>query len=327
MISEIVATHRIYPETASLLGRGGRVHAPSNERFSSSELRGLLAQARASMVFMPDRIDAEFLDAAPKLSIVGAALKGYDNVDVDACTARGVWVSIVPDLLTVPTAELTIGLMIGLARHVREADVSVRAEKYAGWMPTFYGLGLQGSTIGFIGFGAIARAIAQRLTPFDARMVYFDRQPHGPLAEVLGVQRRSLHALLAEADIVVLGLPLTDDTRHLLDGQRLALMKPGALLVNPARGSLVDEAAVAAALGANKLGGYAADVFEFEDLSRADRPRTIPPALRQHPRTLFTAHLGSATVQNRKAIEARAAQNILDALAGARPRDAINSVL
>jgi phosphonate dehydrogenase len=132
--------------------------------------------------------------------------------------------------------------------------------------------------------------------------------------------------LLAESDIVVLCIPLSAGTVHFINADRLALMKRGALLVNPARGSLVDEKAVAAALAEDCLGGYAADAFGLEDLSRADRPREIPMALLAHPHTLFSAHIGSATIAARQAIEARAAENILDALTGHAPRDAINTI-
>lgn len=126
------------------------------------------------MVFMPDRVDDRLLAAAPKLSIVAAALKGYDNIDVEACTGRGVWVSIVPDLLTVPTAELAIGLLIGLARYLREADAYVRSNDFSGWTPRFYGLSLEQSTIGIVGMGAVGRAVAKRLSGFDCRLLYCD---------------------------------------------------------------------------------------------------------------------------------------------------------
>ncbi|HVX92155.1 MAG TPA: NAD(P)-dependent oxidoreductase [Xanthobacteraceae bacterium] len=324
MTRAIVATHRIFPETVQLLQKAGRVHMPADERFAGADLADALASARAAMIFMPDRVDAEFLAAAPELSIVAAALKGYDNIDVEACTARRVWVSIVPDLLTAPTAELAIGLLIGLARHLREADRHVRSGNFSGWTPRFYGLSIEYSTIGLVGMGAIGCAVARRLRGFDCRIIACDERPGG--CPVDGIAWRPLEALLAEADIVVLCLPLHASTIHLLNADRLALMKPHALLVNPARGSLVDEAAVAAALLDSRLGGYAADAFELEDLSRSDRPRAVPPALLAHPNTLFGAHIGSATVTARKAIEARAARNILDALAGRTPRDAVNEV-
>lgn len=324
MTPEIVVTHRVFPETHALLSAAGTVHGPEGERLGETELAAALAAARAAMVFMPDRVDAAFLDAAPRLAVVAAALKGYDNIDVVACTARGVWLTIVPDLLTVPTAELAVGLIIGLARHLRAADGFVRGGAFAGWTPRFYGLSIEGSTIGLVGMGAVGRAVARRLAGFDARLLYNDDGVGEADVAPLGIARRPLDALLSESDIVVLCLPLYEAAIHLIDSARLAWMKRGALLVNPARGSLVDEAAVGEALAQGRLGGYAADVFELEDLSRPDRPRSLSPLLLNHPNTLFGAHIGSATVAARRAIEARAAENIIDALSGCVPRDAVN---
>lgn len=322
----ILVTHRIFPETRILLGEVGEVYAPANESFAKHELAAHLASARAAMVFMPDLVDSGFLEAAPKLSVIAAALKGYDNIDVEACTARGIWVSIVPDLLTAPTAELAMGLLIGLARHIRAADVYVRSDDFRGWTPRFYGLQIENSTVGIIGMGAVGRAMAARLRGFDCHMLYCDETPASAAEGAHHCERRSLDALLAEADMVVLCLPLDDGSYHLLNAERLRLMKPHALLVNPARGSLVDEAAVGDALANGRIGGYAADTFELEDLAHGQRPRVIAPELLAHPHTLFGAHIGSATVAARRAIEARAAENIIDALAGRRPRDAINQL-
>lgn len=326
MSATILVTHRIFPETAALLRPLGDVRVPDVERFDEGGLRALLPSARAAMIFMPDRVDARFLQAAPQLSIVAAALKGFDNIDVDACADRGVWVSIVPDLLTAPTAELAIGLMIGLARHLRAADSYVRSGNFCGWTPRFYGASIENSTVGIVGMGAVGHAVAKRLGGFDCRILFCDPRADAARAAALPAEPRSLEALLAESDIVVLCLPLSAATVHLLYAGRLALMKPGALLVNPARGSLVDEAAVADMLRDGRLGGYAADAFALEDLSRPDRPRAIPPALLAHPCTFFGAHIGSATIAARKAIEACAAANIVDALSGRVPRDAINPV-
>jgi phosphonate dehydrogenase len=323
MSANIVVTHRVFPGTFDRLRSAGRVIAPSGEKLPPQELRAALQDADAVMVFMPDRVDAEFLAVAPQLSIVAAALKGYDNLDVAACTRRGVRVSIVPDLLTAPTAELSIGLILGLARHLREADAYVRSGSFSGWTPRFYGLGLTGSTVGLVGLGAIGRAIARRLGGFDCRLLYYDASSPSD-SEDAALTQMPLDRLLGESDVVVLCLPLSAETLHLFDDARLRRMKPGALLINPARGSLVDEPAVARALDSGQLGGYAADAFELEDLSRPHRPREIPAALLMHPRTLFGAHIGSATVQARQAIELRAAENILDALAGRIPLDAVN---
>lgn len=324
MKQKVVVTHRVFPETETMLDTVGDLQAPLGESFDNDGLKAALASARAAMVFMPDRVDERFLAAAPRLSLVAAALKGFDNIDIDACTDRGIWVSIVPDLLTAPTAELTIGLLIGLARHLRDADQYVRSGTFSGWTPRFYGLSIENSTVGIVGMGAVGRAVAKRLSGFDCRVLYCDDRAERPPA---GAERRPLNALLVESDIVVLCLPLQNATVHLLNVSRLALMNPHALLVNPARGSLVDETAVADALENNRLGGYAADAFELEDLSRQDRPRAIPPDLIAHPRTFFGAHIGSATIRARKAIEARAAENIIDVLAGRAPRDAVNRIV
>ncbi len=322
MTADIVTTHRIFPQTLQLLSRVGRVLSPTADRLDERELAEAMSSTRALMVFMPDRVDDRLLSSSPRISIIAAALKGYDNIDVEACTDRGVWLSIVPDLLTAPTAELTVGLVIGLARHLRHADRYVRSGDFVGWTPNFYGLSIAGSTVGIVGMGAVGRATAERFAGFGCRLICWDKN----IKSAPGVERRPLDVLLSEADIVVLCLPLEADSLHLLNKSRLARMKPGALLVNPARGSLVDEEAVAEALERGRLGGYAADVFEMEDLSRDDRPRAIPPALLAHPHTLFGAHIGSATIAARTAIEARAAENIIDVFEGRPPRDAINDV-
>jgi len=133
--------------------------------------------AQGIMVFMPDSIDDGFLKACPKLRIVAAALKGYDNFDVEACTRHGVWFTVVPDLLTIPTAELTIGLLIGLSRKMPQGDRYVRSGAFGGWLPKFYGMGLNGATIGIIGMGAVGQAVAMRLSGFGTKVIYNDIAP------------------------------------------------------------------------------------------------------------------------------------------------------
>ena len=174
----------------------------------------------------------------------------------------------------------------------------------------------------------MGRAIAKRLSGFDAELMYTDRQQLDPVtAASLHVVHAGFEELMSRADFVVLAAPLTANTQEIVDARAIGMMKPGAYLVNPARGSLVDESAVAEALAAGRLGGYAADVFAFEDWARADRPRAIPETLlAQTDKTLFTPHLGSAVVEVRKAIEAEAATSILEALQGERPTGAINEL-
>jgi phosphonate dehydrogenase len=280
------------------------------------------AEASALLVFMPDRIDARLLDACPGLRVVSGAFKGADNVDVKACTTRGVWVTVVPDLLSPPTAELAVGLLISVTRRIREGDAAIRDGKPAGWRPGFHGIGLEGTAVGIVGMGSLGQAIARRLLGFGCRLLYAD--PGVPETDG-GLVSLPLEELLRESSVVVLAIPLTSATHGLIDADRLALMPPGAVLVNVGRGSAVDEEAVAAALASGRLAGYAADVFAAEDRSLVGAPAVIARALLEHPRSVFTPHLGSAVAEVRRAIERQAAESILQALDGGRPIGAINA--
>jgi phosphonate dehydrogenase len=301
----VIITQRPFPETMDLL-------SPHAEVIIGPPAR----DAEALMVFMPDSLDAAFLESCPNLKIVAAALKGYDNFDVDACTRLGIWFSIIPDLLTEPTAELALALMLALARNVSSGDRLIRSGEFQGWRPILYGTGLAGSTIGLIGYGAVGRALARMLEGFSCRVQYNDAALN---------DSTPLETLLATSDFVLPLLPLTGETLHLLGRDALARMNPGAYLINVSRGSVVDEDSVAEALESGHLAGYAADTFEMEDWAREDRPREINPRLlRLTDRTLFTPHLGSAVVSARREVERAAACNILQALRGERPSGAIN---
>lgn len=314
----ILVTNPLHQEVRDRLARFADVTMnPGPEPWPRQELLRRAAGADALLAFMTDHVDAAFLDACPGLRVIVCALKGIDNFDLTACRARGVAVSLVPDLLTAPTAELAIGMMIALGRHLRAGDALVRGGGFTGWRPTLYGLGLEGMAVGILGMGAIGQAIARRLAGFGCRMAYADDRALPPETEVaLGLTRRPSAAVIAESDWLVVALPLTPASLHLVDAAALARMKSGAMLVNPARGSVVDEAAVAAALEAGKLGGYAADAFEMEDWARPDRPRTVDARLLRHPRTVFTPHLGSAVSGVRLAIEMHAAEDLAAFFAG-----------
>ena len=320
----VVITHRVHPEVLELLAPHCElIPNQSADTLPRDEIARRCATAQAVLAFMPDRVDAAWLAGCPELRIVAAALKGFDNFDRDACTQHGVWLTTVPDRLTAPTAELTIGLAIALTRKVRAADAWVRSGQYQGWRPEFYGLGIAGSNIAIVGMGAIGRALAQRLAGWGAQLLYTDRARFAGETQY-GLQFRSLEGALRESDLVLLALPLDPTTLHTLNDERLAWLRPGAYVVNPCRGSVVDEAAVLRALESGRLGGYAADVFEMEDWARPDRPRAIDPALLAHPNTLFSAHIGSAVADVRRAIELEAARNILAVFAGQRPPNALN---
>lgn len=328
MKPKLVITHKVHDEVLDILApHCDLITNQTTHSLSRNDTIQLARSAEAMMVFMPDRVDAAFLEACPNLKVIGAALKGYDNFDVDACTANDVWLTFVPDLLTVPTAELTIGLMAGLIRNIRAADEHVRSGNFKGWRPQFYGLGIQGSTIAIIGMGAIGQAIAQRLSGWGANLIYTDREPLAAEQQAaLQLEYASLDDALTQANIVIMALPLNSQTRHLINEQRLQQMQPGAYLVNPCRGSVVDEAAILRMLKSGDLGGYASDVFEMEDWALDDRPTEIDQNLLVQPNTLFTAHIGSAVSSVRLAIEKRAAENILCVLRGDPPLDPANQL-
>jgi phosphonate dehydrogenase len=328
MKPKAVVTNRIHDEVLDHLSRHCTVIANSDRErpFTRQDILAAGADTQAILAFMPDCIDAALLAELPALRIVACALKGYDNFDVDACSRRGVWLSIVPDLLTEPTAELTIGLMIALARRVLESDRFVRTGQFADWRPRFYGTGLAGSTITIVGMGAVGRAVAQRLAGFGAAVRYVDRQPlSGEEESALSVRRATLNEALPESDFVVLTLPLTAETIGLFDAGTIGRMKAGSFHINPGRVSLVDEEAVADALAAGRLAGYAADVFETEDWARPDRPAGVAQRLLDDARrTCLTPHIGSAVTAVRREIEMAAAWSIVQALTGRHPEGAVN---
>jgi phosphonate dehydrogenase len=323
---KVVISSWIHSEVRNLLD-GACTVLPNDTRqaLAPEELIRRCRDAHGLMAFMPERIDDAFLAACPELRVIACALKGHDNFDVDACTRRGVWLTIVPDLLTAPTAELTIGLMIALGRNILAGDRLVRDGDFGGWRPILYGQGIDGSTVGLIGAGAVGKAIAQRLAGFGATLLYTDNTPLSPDQEdELRLRRVSRGVLLKQSDFVVLCLPLLHDTKHLVNRDFLARMKPGSLLINTARGSLVDEAAVADALEGDRLAGYAADVFSMEDWALPGRPREVSARLLESHKVVLTPHLGSAVDRVRREIALQAAESILQALRGEVPAGALN---
>lgn len=323
---KVVVTNQAFPETIALLEtRFDVVINSTGDALDAQALRVAARDAWGILAFMPDRVDQSLLDACPELRIVACALKGFDNFDVEACANRGVWLTIVPDLLTEPTAELAIGLAIALCRHLLPADTHVRSGRFTGWRPTFYGRSLDGSRVAIVGCGRVGHAIARKLAGFSCDLLMTDNDPQAYAAA--NASRVDLATALGRADFVFLAVPLVPSTLKMVDDEWLAQLPRGAMLINPARGSVVNEAAIADALESGQLGGYAADVFEFEDWARSDRPGSIEPRLLAlADRTLFTPHIGSAVESVRRQIEHDAAQNLIEALDGMRPHGAIRDL-
>lgn len=326
---KVILTHWVHPEIVEMLQEKAEVIAnPSRKTLPRKELLKKAADADALMAFMPDCIDEDFLKACPRLKVIGAALKGYDNFDVKACSDRGVWVTIAPDLLTIPTAELTVGLTLAITRNMLAGDCHIRSGQFNGWRPKLYGLGLHKRTAGIVGMGLVGKAVAERLKGFGMNLLYADQVPLSPEEEKeLGLKWIDFPQLVKTSDIVIPLLPLTEQTFHLFGEDVLDKMKQGSYLVNACRGSVVDEKAVVRALKNGHLAGYAADVFEMEDWIRADRPRKIPKKLLDNTaQTFFTPHLGSAVDEVRAEIERYCANSILQALAGEVPDGRVNDI-
>lgn len=323
----VIVTNKVHDSVLERLSAVAAVEAnDTHAPWTTDSIATRARPAAGVLAFMPDCFGAELADACPHLRIVAAAAKGVDNFDGDALAARGVWLSNVPDLLTDPTAELAIGLAIGLLRHVSTGDRRVRSGMFGGWQPVLYGGTLTRARVGVVGMGPVGQAIVRRLAGYDAEIAFVD--PDDAAAEAghgLGAARMEFAELLALSDVLFVAAPLSAASRHLLDDRALAALPAGASVINVGRGSVVDEAAVARALHADTLAGYAADVFEFEDWALPDRPRSIHPDLLAQPdRTLFTPHIGSAVAAIREQIELAAADNIIDVLEGRPPRGAVN---
>lgn len=321
MPNKIVVTNPIHDEVRQRLAQYGEVIMnPLLEPWHPSELAEHLSTATAMMGFMTDCVDAALLKQAPQLKIVACALKGFDNYDVAACTQQGIWVSIVPDLLTEPTAELALGLAIALGRHVRLGDQQLRTKAFDGWRAQFFGQGLHNSIAAVVGLGLVGQAIAQRLVGFGCKSLL----SVDPQTSIPGIAPCTLAYALQHADYVFVAVPLSAESVNLIGQVQLAECKRGQLLINVGRGSVVNEQAVAQVLESGHLAGYAADVFACEDWALSDRPHVIEPRLLAHPATVFTPHLGSAVRSVRLAIEQRAADNIIAVLTGSAPPDAMN---
>lgn len=260
-----------------------------------------------------DRIDAEFLDAAgPQLRIIANLAVGYDNIDVAACRARNVFATNTPGVLTEATADLCWALILAAARRIGEGERMVRADRWTGWTPTqLLGLELHGATLGIIGAGRIGSAVARRSTGFGMRVIYAHPRENPELHAKLGAERREIDALLRESDVVSIHAPMRPENRHLIDSRRLSLMKPTAILINTARGPIVDEAALLAALRAGQIAAAGLDVYERE-------PK-LTPGLTDLENAVLLPHLGSATHATRQRMSEMAAANILAALAGQTP--------
>jgi len=282
--------------------------------YTHDELCTFASEVDAIVSLLTDRIDADVLDAGKgRLRVVANVAVGYDNVDVRAANERGVVVCNTPGVLTETTADTAFMLMLAACRLASEAEADLRTGRWKGWGITQYlGRDVYGATLGIVGYGRIGQAVARRATGFGMNVVHYARNDTG----VTGYMR-DVDALLAASDIVSLHVPGGPATHHLIDARRLALMKPSAVLVNTARGTVVDEAALATALHAGRIFAAGIDVYEREP--------EIQPRLLSAPRTVLMPHIGSASQDTRQRMAVLATTAVVEVLAGNTPSNVVAS--
>ncbi|MQQ33684.1 bifunctional glyoxylate/hydroxypyruvate reductase B [Pseudomonas sp. SZ57] len=318
MKKTVLAFSRVSPEMAERLAQDFNVIVPNpkqgdiNAQFAEAlpESHGLIGAGR--------KLGREQLQNATKLEVVSSISVGYDNYDVDYLSERGILLTNTPDVLTESTADLGFSLIMSSARRVAELDAYTKAGQWTRSIePPHFGTDVHGKTLGIVGMGNIGAAIARRgRLGFNMPILYSGNSRKTELEQELGAQFRSLDQLLAEADFVCLVVPLSEKTKHLIGRRELSLMKPGAILVNIARGPIVDEPALIEALQNGTIRGAGLDVYEKEPLSESP--------LFQLKNAVTLPHIGSATTETRQAMADRAYGNLRSALLGQRPQDLVN---
>ena len=314
-MARVVVTGRIPAVAVERLRAAHDVDSWDSETpIGRGELLSRVKGADAVVSLLTERVDAELLDAAgPQLRVVSNVAVGYNNIDVPACTARGVRVTNTPGVLTDATADIAMALILMVTRRLGEGERVIRSRTPWQWgMFYMLGTGLQGRRLGIVGMGQIGAATARRAKSFGMEIAYTKRTPlDGPTAAELGASHVGLDELLATSDVVSLHCPYSPETHHLIDAARLSSMRRSAYLVNTARGPVVDEAALVEALRAGTIAGAGLDVFEREP--------EVHEGLLGLDNAVLIPHLGSATVETRTAMANLAATNCLAVLDGREP--------
>jgi len=312
-------TRRIQDAGLSLLP--GRVDFEVWEKTAPVEREVLLEKApgvQGLLCTLSDRIDEELLSRCPGLRVVSNYAVGYDNIDVEAATRRGVLVTNTPDVLTNATADVAFTLILASARRVVEANEFLRSGEWVTWHPDLLlGQDVSESVLGIVGMGKIGQAVARRAAGFSMKILFFNRSPKPDLEKELGARQVSLDELLRESDFVSLHCPLSAETKGLIGERELRMMKKSSILINTSRGPVVDQKALYRACSEQWIWGAGLDVFEKEPV-----PLDEPLLTLKNVTTI--PHLGSATIKAREGMARKAAENLLAALEGKKPTDLVN---
>ena len=306
----LLITRKVFPEVLERLAPHFEIDSnQEDEDWQRDTLLSRVADRDALFVTATDRVDRELLAACPRVRIVATGSVGYNHVDLAACAERGVAVTNTPDVLTEATADLAWALLMATARRICESEHWLRAGKWGRWaFDQWLGADVYGTTLGIVGMGRIGSAVARRARGFQMKILYHNRSRAANEAE-LGARRVDLDELLREADHVMLVLPYSAATHHVIGARELAAMKPGATLVNVARGGIVDDAALVEALRAGRIAAAGLDVYENEP--------ALNPGLLTVPNVVLTPHIGSATRSSRLGMAMLAADNLVAFATGA----------
>ena len=320
MRPKVYVTRPIFPEAVGLLGAAAEVEVwPEDAPPSYEALRVAVQNVDGLFALLTDRVDGPLLDGAPKLRVVSNMAVGYDNIDVPAATARGVYAANTPGVLTETTADFGFALMMAWARRIPQGRDFVKQGQWKTWGPmTLLGTDVHGATLGIVGLGRVGEALARRAKGFGMRVLYHSRSRKPDLEQGLKLEYvKDLQALLGEADFVSLHVPLTAESRGLIGEAALRAMRPSALLVNTARGEVVDQEALYRAVKDGVIAGAALDVAD---------PEPMPPdaPLLSLENVLVTPHIASASYATRLKMAMLAAQNIVDVLKGRPPTHCLN---
>jgi glyoxylate reductase len=316
--ARVLATHPLFEPARHILQESCDVeYWDKPERPPRDEVLRQVKDRDALICLLTEKVDDELLQAAPKLRIAANVAVGFDNIDLAACTKRGVAATNTPGVLDETTADFAWTLMLAVARRLGEGEALARSGNWKGWdLDQLVGTDVWGKTLGIVGFGRIGRAVARRASGFQMKVIYTDavRAPAEAERE-LRAEFREMNALLAEADFISLHVPLLPETRGLFDAAKFDCMKRTAFLINTSRGPVVKEEALVAALEAGKMAGAALDVFEKEPL--------IHPGLRRR-NVVLAPHLASASLETRTKMACMAAENVVALFRGQRPANLLN---
>lgn len=316
---KVYSTHQLFEPARDILDTNCDMqYWTDSERPPRDEVLRRVKDKDGIICLLTEKINEELLRAAPRLRIASNVAVGYDNIDVDSCSRRGVVVTNTPGVLDETTADFAWTLLMTVARRVAEGEQLARSGNWKGWnLDQLCGADVWGKTLAIVGFGRIGRSVARRASGFQMKIIYTDaiRAPED-VEKSVNAEFRDMNSLLADSDFISLHVPLLPETRGLFDAAKFFRMKPTAFLINTSRGPVVDEAALVAALENKKIAGAALDVFENEPF--------IHPGLKR-PNVVITPHIASASIETRTKMAVMAANNIVAMFKGQRPPNILNA--